>query len=496
MREEETQEIHTFEFNPVLKDTVYSVFEEEPESVVPVVPVMPVVSPIKTPSGSGVQLSEKCYLCMNNIIENAKDIVIMRCSERCGTRLHFSCVVKGMWPQHLDSGIICPVCTKDEHLHRAYGPAPPLYRSTSPSLYTTLAEKDSTKGDYRFLCKIRSMLVDYLGWSDLRTASEEDLKAMLLGIRQCVNKKAGMISGSGKISRRADMSAVPTNKVMRKWCERAAVYLIQEIRLSSLLDDEHPIACIHRYITDRFEGLLLMGLCMDDLKTMERNNDIGDFVRLYQVNSPKLRSYLGEDQMCLKNLIRIQLSAESMEALGILLHELCVMNLSQEDMQHFPCLVMEDWIFRLKMTPTCLQVLRIKARDIDHPEGKLHKLGWEMVAFDRYMNLSKRQKDFLKLRVTGPHVAEKSRAESFASAASKASPAVVNRTKDQKGSSPSPPPRVGALEKSWRSNGRKKTPHGESEGNAGRPRNNHKFYRKGGPRGRSYWKRPSSPEHQ
>ena len=431
----------SFPFSPILEMSLKSVFDEEEEDAH--------LSKSGTPRGAKISrtvpLSEKCYLCMNNIIENAKDIVIMRCSERCGTRLHFSCAVNSMWP-HPNTGIICPVCTKDEHVHWSYGPSPPMYRKDkmrSPPPYPQNRSKEQVNGEYRFLCKARSLLIQYVGWADLRAMVDDDFREVMRGIRQCVNKKAGMISGSGKVERKSKQGG--SGKVDEQRYQRAAMFFIQKVRLSSFLESGTSIACIYQYITDRFEGLLLMGLCLEDLKMIEKNKDMEDFVRLYDVSSPKLRSYLGEDEMCLKNLIRTKLSAHSMETLGINAHELCVMKLTQEEMQQFDYLTMEDWIFHLKMTATCLQVLRIKAKDIDRPTGKLNKMGWDMIAFDQYMNLSVHQKNTLKLHVNVPRVGVTTRYESFAEKVAKTS----SRSKPGIRDSSSPKNRG-----SWRSTGR------------------------------------------
>jgi len=431
----------TFLYNPALASTWSSVFEPEDFSGEE---KKKVPNPLASPRA--VPLAEKCYLCMNNIIENARDIVIMRCSQRCGTRLHFSCVVNSMWP-HQKTGITCPVCTKDEHLTKEYG-SPPTSLGGRESSVPPSEERDTfgpsdegeshlkefkqhKGGEYHFLCKIRTILAEDMGWAELRVVSEAQLKDVMRGIQACVNERAYTISGEG-----AGMKTTTTTPAVTYGEAEfhAALYLIQEVRISTLLSLGLSIACVHEYITDRFEGLLLMGLSMMDIKTIEQNNDMEDFVRLYDICSPKLRSYFGEDHMCLKNLIRAKLSAKSMETLGITVHEMCIMRLTQEEMQQFDYLTMEDWIFRLKMTATCLQVLRIKVKDIAHPDGKLHKLGWDMIAFDRYMNLSTYQKNVLKLHVkvpkSGGGSGSRTLGKSFASAASEtiASPSIASKT--------------------------------------------------------------------
>lgn len=372
--------------------------------------------------------AKKCYLCMNNIIENTRDVVIMRCSEICGTRLHFSCVVNSMWP-HQKTGIICPVCTMDEHLHIKYGQNP-LIQSNRPIESEGGNSLDKReKRDFKSLCSIFSNIMKENKWNFTRREEEENFHNIMEEVKRNINERSKMISGHGVSNNsfvyedyasfnnhydekdanyEQNSILYDTNNEEKRsiynsrLCEEISSYIIREVTIDALLNMHISIKSIHRYVTDRFEGLLLMGLNIDDLKTMEINHDIDHFVSLYSVCSQKLRSYFGEDQMSLKNLIRIQLSAETMQKLGITVHELCIMKLTQEEMQQFHHIKMEDWIFRLKMTPTCLRVLRIKAKDITHPNGKMKKIGWDMNSFDKYMNLTHQQKNILKLHPVSP----------------------------------------------------------------------------------------------
>ena len=308
-----------------------------------------------------VRLSDKCYLCMNNILPSSIDTVVLRCFERCGTRLHYKCVKDSMWSPKGEN-IICPTCTKDEHAQWTYGWG-----------ICAACPRSSGMREYEFLCGMRTML---------KRPDEKDLKYTLKQIQSYIDRKANTISG---------------RDVSREDVENEYAKAAQELRLHELLRRRFSIGCIYKYITNRMEGLLLMGLCIEDLVSIERNGDMADFVRLYGVHSSMLRSYLGQDEMSLANIIQSKLSPLSMDILGITVHELCIMRLTQDEMHLFDWLKMKDWIQSLKMTPTCIRVLRISTSDFVHPKGKLGKMGWKLDTFCQWMNLDDQERQNLRL---------------------------------------------------------------------------------------------------
>jgi hypothetical protein len=231
--------------------------------------------------------------------------------------------------------------------------------------------------EYGFLCGMRDIL---------KSPNEEDLKYTLKQIQRYIDRQANTISG------RDVLKEEDNEDVKNVYAKKA-----QELRLPDLLQRRFSIGCIHKYITNRMEGLLLMGLCIEDLVSIEKNGDMADFVRLYNVQSSMLRSYLGQDEMSLGNIVRSRLSPSSMDILGITVHELCVMRLTQDEMHLFDWLKMKDWIQSLKMTPSCIRVLRISKADFVHPKGKLGKMGWNLETFCQWMNLDDGERETLRL---------------------------------------------------------------------------------------------------
>lgn len=313
--------------------------------------------------GTKSHLSTKCYLCMNNILPSSKDTVVVRCFEKCGTRLHYKCVKDSMWSPKGEN-IVCPTCTKDEHENRKYG-----WGIDRPFLATNGMREEE------FLRKM-ARLFDQ--------SSRRQLLHTLLQIRLHIDRKANVISGRCGVDTMVHTSI--------------GDYIAQDLRLPELLNLGCSIAGIHRYLTNRIEGLMLIGLCVEDLAQIERNGDMVDFVKLYQVSSPMLRSYLGQDEMSLPNLIRARLTPVSMDILGITVHELCILRLTQDEMHCFDWLSMKDWIQSLRMTPTCIRVLRITTGDFVHPKGKMGRMGWDLERFCSWMNLT--ANDRLDLRLS------------------------------------------------------------------------------------------------
>ena len=260
--------------------------------------------------------------------------------------------------------IICPTCTKEEHLRLTYGQG-----------IHTVHLRSSGMREYNFLCGMQDIL---------KCTNEKDVKYTLKQIQRYIDQQANTISGRDILKKDEDVNNGYAKKV-------------HELRLSDLLKKRFSIGCIHKYITNRMEGLLLMGLCVEDIVTIEKNGDMTDFVRLYNVKSSMLRSYLGQDEMSLGNIIRSRLSPSSMDILGITVHELCVMRLTQDEMHLFDWLNMKDWIQSLKMTPSCIRVLRISTSDFVHPKGKLSKMGWNLDTFCQWMNLDDKERETLRL---------------------------------------------------------------------------------------------------
>jgi hypothetical protein len=396
-----------------------------------------------------------CFLCMGKVLYNAEDIVIPRCHEICKTVLHYTCINNSLWPYH-GHGIICPVCTKDEHVFHPYRydceeTKEKIVGFSNGDIRSRLLKKKLTKGEWKFLCVMRTFIDNIGGYKYCQNASEGQMKVILKSIENEFARRTLSVSiiypvprvfndyyyyirysgggggGGGDTHHNKGYNKMKKERLIERGKKKEEeeekysvgrlipkdkeIYIINNVvstiinytKLSGMLRKNISISCIYDYFTKSIEGLVLMGLRLKDIKEIEKADDIENFVSLYNVTSDKLRFYLGEKEMNLQKIIECSFSPKTLYSLGITVHELCIMGMKKEDIPLFNGYRMEEWIFYLRMSRSIIRVLRLQTEDFISSKKKkggdgLMSIGWDIKKFIHYMNLTPKEVKDLKLQ--------------------------------------------------------------------------------------------------
>lgn len=290
----------------------------------------------KRPSDADV-----CIICRELVPDHGEHSIKMGC---CSTRHHLTCLVGSVW---LPAGnhIICPVCSHPKDVPTVKNRTAQITRN----YFTQNARKNTAEID--------SNLISAL------------YKFMLKKAHSGGFKSAFQMWVSGNIG--------------HGFCFMAE----HGVTLDDLLGLNFRIETIKRHVASTLDQLVSIGFDLRHLKRFEQN--IKEFIALYQVNIYTLQAALGRSAITVTKIINLRLSAQTMADLGITVHQLCIMGMRKTRFIHFENTSMQEWIqvLGLRKEPH-IRLLRIKEADFD---GMLKMVHWNYIGLKALLNISEEE---------------------------------------------------------------------------------------------------------
>lgn len=343
-------------------------------------------SPVREQIGTSfIQEQERCYLCLKYMIPNESAFVVLPCQEKCRSIFHLGCIVNKLW-HYKGLDIICPICTErklpsHEDLMTMESPA------TKPSIGSSaLSQFVSSPDEARsiFMRKILPLVGKAFARERKSSISHrrDEARAMdqLSAFRDRITARASYIEEiyserRHPMSDRERRSESPDSPDDDPEHENLMKHLMHILTLDRLLLADISIAEIYMFLTNTFAGLIYLGFSLKNVKTLERTHQVYDLVSLYNLNSLKIRLALGAE-LRVQNILSERWSASTLSALRIGAHQLCILSMQKIHIPRFG-FSLEDWVHKLGLSKTLIQILRVQMEDFVPPEGKLFQAGWE-----------------------------------------------------------------------------------------------------------------------